>query len=230
MSDPVKQQMLMQRGGFPWALAGLLPLVLGNGSVENQMKTTRDPIMQRGGLSVPPALISKGLPLLKQIGAPLALGALASLGDNVVDKIFGDGMKRLESRVRSSKKPTRKRSRAIMSKKRLRKAKPVRQKSSVSSAELVGRQLFEKVKSKARRTARRLGSKTAQRVKRTIKKKGLAKMARVKPAAAAASVALQTRSLPQPPPPPISNFTRMLQDSIRTTSPSSSHIGQAINI
>ena len=50
MSDPVKQQMLMQRGGFPWALAGLLPLVLGNGSVENQMKTARDPIMQRGGL------------------------------------------------------------------------------------------------------------------------------------------------------------------------------------
>ena len=30
MSDPIKQQMLMQRGGFPWALAGLslLPTLL----------------------------------------------------------------------------------------------------------------------------------------------------------------------------------------------------------
>ena len=28
MSDPVKQQMLMQRGGFPWALAGLSMLTM----------------------------------------------------------------------------------------------------------------------------------------------------------------------------------------------------------
>ena len=85
MSDPIKQQMLMQRGGFPWALAGLslLPTLLGKGEqdrIRNQMKTARDPIMQRGGLTVPPALITKGLPLLKQIGIPAAMGALASLG------------------------------------------------------------------------------------------------------------------------------------------------------
>ena len=96
MSDPIKQQMIMQRGGFPWALAGLslLPALMGKGQedrIRNQMKVTRYPIMQRGGLAIPPALISKGLPLLKQIGIPVAMGALASLGDNVVDKIFGDG-------------------------------------------------------------------------------------------------------------------------------------------
>ena len=96
MSDPIKQQMIMQRGGFPWALAGLslLPALLGKGEedrIRNQMQMTRDPIMQRGGLAIPPALISKGLPLLKQIGIPTAMDALASLGDNLVDEIFGDG-------------------------------------------------------------------------------------------------------------------------------------------
>lgn len=96
MSDPIRSQMLMQRGGFPWALAGLslLPMLLGKGkedSIRNQMKTSRDPVMQRGGLSVPPALLAKGLPLLKSIGIPLAMGALASMGDKVVDKVFGDG-------------------------------------------------------------------------------------------------------------------------------------------
>ena len=96
MSDPIKQQMIMQRGGFPWALAGLslLPALLGKGEedrIRNQMQMTRDPIMQRGGLAIPPALISKGLPLLKQIGIPTAMGALASLGDNLVDELFGDG-------------------------------------------------------------------------------------------------------------------------------------------
>ena len=96
MSDPIKQQMMMQRGGFPWALAGLslLPALMGRGQedrIRNQMKVTRDPIMQRGGLAIPPALISKGLPLLKQIGIPVAMGVLASLGDNVMDEIFGDG-------------------------------------------------------------------------------------------------------------------------------------------
>ena len=93
MSDPIKQQMIIQRCGFPWALAGLslLPALLGKGEedrIRNQMQMTRDPIMQRGGLAIPPALISKGLPLLKQIGIPTAMGALASLGDNLVDEIL----------------------------------------------------------------------------------------------------------------------------------------------
>ena len=96
MSDPIKQQMIMQRGGFPWALAGLslLPTLFGKGEedrIRNQMQMTRDLIMQRGGLAIPLALISKGLPLLKQIGIPTAMGALASLGDNLVDEIFRDG-------------------------------------------------------------------------------------------------------------------------------------------
>ena len=112
MSDPTKlQQVVMQRGGFPWALAGLslLPMLMGKGkddAIRKQMGTTRDPIMQRGGLSIPPTLLAKGLPLLKAIGIPLAMGALASVGDNVVDKVFGDGSKRSNGSSSSSRKKT----------------------------------------------------------------------------------------------------------------------------
>ena len=105
MSQPSKNELPMQRGGFPWALAGLslLPMLmngkgkdndgLGGNAIQRQMMMARDPLMQRGGLSIPPALLAKGLPLLKSIGIPLAMGALASVGDNVVDKVFGDGTK-----------------------------------------------------------------------------------------------------------------------------------------
>ena len=108
MSDPIKQEMITQRGGFPWALAGpsLLPTLLGKGEedrIRNQMQMTRDPIMQRGGLASPPALISKGLPLLKQIGIPTTMGALASLGDNIVDEIFSDGKPRRKKTFRTKK-------------------------------------------------------------------------------------------------------------------------------
>ena len=99
MSDPISKQRVMQRGGFPWALTGLslLPALLGKGddTIRSQMSLSREPVMLRGGLSVLPAL-TKSLPLVKDIAAPLALGALASLGDDVVDKIFGEGMKRPE--------------------------------------------------------------------------------------------------------------------------------------
>ena len=47
-------------------------------------------LRRRGGLPIA-ALLTKGLPVLKAIGAPLAMGALASVGDNVVDKVFGKG-------------------------------------------------------------------------------------------------------------------------------------------
>ena len=56
--------------------------------------------MQKGGLAIPPALISKGLPLLKQIGIPTAMGALASLGDKLVDEIFGDGRRKTTLRTK----------------------------------------------------------------------------------------------------------------------------------
>ena len=96
MADPISKQRVMQRGGFPWALTGLslLPALLGKGddTIRSQMSLSREPVMLRGGLAVLPA-ITKSLPLVKDIAAPLALGALASLGDNVVDKIFGEGMK-----------------------------------------------------------------------------------------------------------------------------------------
>ena len=47
---------------------------------------------------MPPVLISKGLPLRKQIDIPMAMGALASLGDNLVDKVFGEGGKRIRGK------------------------------------------------------------------------------------------------------------------------------------
>jgi len=78
MSDPIKQQMLLQRGGFPWAMAGLslLPMLMGKGqgdAIRNQMKSSRDTTTHRGGFAISPSLISKGLPLLKTVGAPLAI-------------------------------------------------------------------------------------------------------------------------------------------------------------
>ena len=53
MSDPMKQQMSMQRGVFHWALADLsmVPMLMGKGQedvIRNQMKTTRELAMQRG--------------------------------------------------------------------------------------------------------------------------------------------------------------------------------------
>jgi len=115
MADPLKEQMLMQRGGIgPLAgLAGLslLPMLMGRGREEDvirsQMQTTRDPIMQRGGVALPPLnlLLAKGGPMLKHIGVPLALGALASVSDNVVDKIFGAGPKARSGKPRINRKP-----------------------------------------------------------------------------------------------------------------------------
>ena len=54
MSDTVKQQKLMKRGGVFWALAGLsmLPMLMGKGQedvIRNQIKTTREQVMQKGG-------------------------------------------------------------------------------------------------------------------------------------------------------------------------------------
>lgn len=99
MSDPIKQQMLMQRGGFPWAMAAmsLLPMLLqGKGGTDvlaNQMKATpAERPMLRGGLAIPPGLMAKALPLLKGAAIPLAFGALSTLGNKAVDAMFGDGI------------------------------------------------------------------------------------------------------------------------------------------
>ena len=95
MSDRVKQQMLMQRGGFPWALAGLsmLPMLMGKGQedvIRNQMRTTREPAMQRGGFSFS-KLFSKALPTIKEIGIPLAVDTLSSMRDKAISKAIGEG-------------------------------------------------------------------------------------------------------------------------------------------
>ena len=69
-------------------------MLMGKGkadAIQKQMGTTRDPVLQRWGFSVPPILLAKGIPLLKAIGISPAMGALASVGDYAVDKIFGDG-------------------------------------------------------------------------------------------------------------------------------------------
>ena len=178
MSDPIKAQMMMQRGGFPWALAGLsmLPMLFGKGEedvIQNQMRTTRDPIMQRGGLSIPPALISKALPLLKTIGVPLAMGALASIGDNVVDKVFGEG-KRLEHRTKRRRqtrtKPVRERHR----KPRAMRARrfPIEKKprsTTPSEWQDVGKKLFQKNLGNARDGLQKMGRRLLD------KKKGAAR-------------------------------------------------------
>ena len=63
LSDPIKQQIMMQHGGFPWALAGLaaLLMLMGRGSGEmiaNQMKVTpSERAMIRGSLIIPPNLL-----------------------------------------------------------------------------------------------------------------------------------------------------------------------------
>ena len=147
MSDPISKQHVMQRGGFPWALTGLslLPALLGKGNdtIRSQMSISRDPVMLRGGLSVLPA-ITKSLPLVKDIAAPLALGALASLGDNVVDKIFGEGMKQpKKTKVRRTKKLRKRRSpRGNVKKLFKQKGKAFASKN----LRKVGRRLFDEVK------------------------------------------------------------------------------------
>ena len=148
MSDPISKQHVMQRGGFPWALTGLslLPALLGKGddTIRSQMSISRDPVMLRGGLSVLPAL-TKSLPLVKDIAAPLALGALASLGDNVVDKIFGEGMKRPKRTKKLRKRrPPRGNVKKLLKKKR----------KAFASKNLrkVGRRLFDEVK-RSRKTS-----------------------------------------------------------------------------
>ena len=241
MSDPIKAQMLMQRGGFPWALAGLsmLPMLLGKGEedvIQNQMRTTRDPIMQRGGLSIPPALLSKALPLLKTIGVPLAMGALASIGDNVVDKVFGEG-KRFEHRNKRRRqtraKPVRERHRkprAMRARRSPIQGKP----KSTTPTRLrdVGRQLFERNLENARdglrKAGRRLLDKKKGRARKELKRVGRRLFDSVKSKSEKAIPLMVSND---------TQFTKNLQDSIRAnlhrapnTTANSSNIGQTINI
>ena len=208
MSDPIKQQMIMQRGGFPWALAGLslLPALLGKGEedrIRNQMQMTRDPIMQRGGLAIPPALISKGLPLLKQIGIPTAMGALASLGDNLVDEIFGDGKTKGIRRG----------------------AKGFRPKKGAPRSKHQGKKLmFHKLGNK-------LATTTGNQIKKFLKKKKTRRMAKKALHKVGrelfAPKKIRLESKPQDTP-----FAKQLRESIKMASPQvdSTHIGQTFNI
>ena len=211
MSDPIKQQMIMQRGGFPWALAGLslLPALLGKGEedrIRNQMQMTRDPIMQRGGLAIPPALISKGLPLLKQIGIPTAMGALASLGDNLVDEIFGDG----------KTKGIRRGAKGFRPKKgfRLKKGAP-----------------RSKHKGKFHKLGNKLATSTGNQIKKFLKKKKTRRVAKKALHKVGrelfAPKKIRLESKPQDTP-----FAKQLRESIKMASPQvdSAHIGQTFNI
>ena len=215
MSDPIKQQMIMQRGGFPWALAGLslLPALLGKGEedrIRNQMQMTRDPIMQRGGLAIPPALISKGVPLLKQIGIPTAMGALASLGDNLVDEIFGDG------KTKGIRKGIRRGSKGFRPKKgfRLKKGAP-----------------RSKHKGKFQKLGNKLATTTGNQIKKFFKKKKTRRMAKKALHKVGrelfAPKKLRLESNPQDTP-----FAKQLRESIKMASPQvdSAHIGQTFNI
>ena len=211
MSDPIKQQMIMQRGGFPWALGGLslLPALLGKGEedrIRNQMQMTRDPIRQRGGLAIPPALISKGLPLLKQIGIPTAMGALASLGDNLVDEIFGDG----------KTKGIRRGAKGFRPKKgfRLKKGAP-----------------RSKHKGKFQKLGNKLATTTGNQIKKFLKKKKTRRVAKKALHKVGREVfapkKIRLESKPQDTP-----FAKQLRESIKMASPQvdSAHIGQTFNI
>ena len=176
MSDPKTQQMLMQRGGFPWA-ALLLPALLGKGqdSIHSQMSLSRDPVMLRGGML--PALLTRSLPLLKEIGTPLALGALASLGDNVVDKIFGKGMKRTGKRkTLRSRRPRKHRESGNLKAMLKRKGKTFIRKNlrkTVDRKNLyrTGRRLFDEVKKSRKRLESKRSSSAspfAQRLSESI--------------------------------------------------------------
>ena len=215
ISDPIKQQMIMQRGGFPWALAGLslLPALLGKGEedrIRNQMQMTRDPIMQRGGLAMPPALISKGLPLPKQIGIPTAMGALVSLGDNLVDEIFGDG------KTKGIRKGIRRGAKGFRPKKgfRLKKGAP-----------------RSKHKGKFQKLGNKLATTTGNQIKKFFKKKKTRRMAKKALHKVGrelfAPKKLRLESNPQDTP-----FAKQLRESIKMASPQvdSAHIGQTFNI
>ena len=117
-------------------------------TIRSQMSISRDPVMLRGGLSVLPAL-TKSLPLVKDIAAPLALGALASLGDNVVDKIFGEGMKRpKKTKVRRTKKHRKRKSPHGNVKKLLKQKGKTFARKNLRKA---GRRLFDEVKRSRKR-------------------------------------------------------------------------------
>ena len=222
MSDPIKQQMIMQRGGFPWALAGLslLAALLGKGEedrIRNQMQMTRDPIMQRGGLAIPPALISKGLPLLKQIGIPTAMGALASLGDNLVDEIFGDGKtKGIRKGIRRGVQRTK----GFRPKKgfRLKKGAP-----RFTSKHQGKKQMFQKLGTRWQHRQDHQEVFQEEKKTRRVAKKALHKVGRE----LFPPKKIRLESKPQDTP-----FAKQLRESIKMVTPQldSSHIGQTFNI
>ena len=238
MSDPIKQQMIMQRGGFPWALAGLslLPMLMGKGQedrIRNQMKVTRDSIMQRGGLAIPPALLSKGVPLLKQIGIPVAMGALASLGDNVMDKIFGDGKTTRTKGVRRQRTKGVRRQRAIGLR---------RKNGTPRTMKGAPRKSFTSRRNGRKQILQNLGNKLATTTGDQVKKFMKRKKTRRSTQKALHNVGrrlFERKKLPlrlesMPTVPKDTPFAQKLRESIQTrmASPqiSSSHIGQTFNI
>ena len=235
MSDPIKQQMIMQRGGFPWALAGLslLPALLGKGEedrIRNQMKVTRDPIMQRGGLAIPPALISKGLPLLKQIGIPTAMGALASLGDNVVDKIFGDGKTTRATGVRRQR--TKGIRRGIRKTKGVQRTKGQRKKGFKSKK---ATPRFKGKKQILKSLGNKLATTTGDQLKKFVKKK--TRRSAQKALHNVGRQLFERKKLPlrlesMPAVKKDTPFTQRLRQSIQMAAPQvdSAHIGQTFNI
>ena len=246
MRDPIQQQMLMQRGGFPWAMAALsmLPMLLGKGDdvMINQMKG-RKPNQQmiRGGLSIPPGLVSKALPLLKNAAIPLAFGALSNLGTKAVDAMFGDGIvngneAHPNSDIRiehhgGAKRPARKTAKKVSrkttkkvsrktpkkvsgktTKRTTKKATPRKTNTSLT------KQIQDMVLDAAKETGKRALNKATSKAKRMVKDR--------------------VKALPSSIQPVVSRFHDKVDDSITqalraatsTSTPSSAHIGQSINI
>lgn len=261
MSDPIKQQMVMQRGGFPWALAGLslLPMLMGKGSgdkITNQMKATpperHTPAMIRGGLAIPPSLLgaaTKMAPYAKNAAIPFALGALSSLGDNIVDSIFGAGMVNgnvahpsddVRNEYRVEYTPTRNRG------KKTRGGAAKSRRTARLKKTRVG-QRKTRPKGKARTVQRTRRTRKPTRVRRTgatslknmfldaAKSTGKRALRRVQTRAKAKVKSALTHT-PVTLPQDGSRFHQRVDDSISqvlraaTTTPSSAHIGQSFNI
>ena len=213
MAEPTTKQDAMQRCGLGplAAMAGmtLLPMLLGRGEsgdiVETQMKTAYNPAMHRGGLAIPPGLAAKAIPLLTNLAAPLAMGTMASLGDNVMDKIFGRGVRKGSSAGAMKRTKSRRRRHA---------PKKIRQRASRKT-----KKPARQVRSKGRRA-------------RGIKKQGRVLFKKLGHRAldeASSFLSAPRRSLTRPETP----FAQKIRQNINSAGPSSmssAHIGPSYNI
>ena len=210
------------------------------------MKTTREPAMQRGGVSFS-KLFSKALPTIKEIGIALVVDTLSSTRDKAISKAIGEG----RFRSNRTKRP---------SGRRLRRPPRKSQKSSPPSFRSIRKRKFlcsNPVKTSKRsvqptrrpvQSSRRPVQPTRRTVQpsRTPRRKGKKALVQGLKKAASQLPATgrrlfdnvhfrKTANIRQESTPSSDTlFTQKLRESIRTatseTTADSSHIGQSVNI